>query len=185
MNKTELLLPEILFRRRNSGRGHGLLLVWALSFMLVSGISFSASADSTLPSAEDLTHDAKLAKKEEKPILVFFSSEDCPYCEIVRDLYLQPMQENLEGANKVIIREVSIDGIDYMKDFQGTRMDHESFADQEGASFTPIVRIYSSSGELLVPELVGFSSPDFYLRYLEKSIETARKKMRKLAAVNY
>jgi len=177
MTKSDSILPGLFFRHRSRS---SLLLSWIfLSTLFISGISFSASADGVLPGVKDLTNDAKLSIKEEKPILVFFSSESCPYCEIVRDLYLQPMLEDNENPSKVIIREVSIDGIDYMKDFTGTQMDQQSFADQEGASLTPVIRLYSSSGKLLTPELIGYSSPDFYLGFLERSIEDARNKMRK------
>lgn len=184
MNKSGFILPGLVSRYRHSS---SLLLSWVfLSTLFVFGVCFNATAaDSVLPDAKDLTRDARLSVKEEKPILVFFSSESCPYCEIVRDLYLQPMLEDKENPSKVIIREVSTDGIDYMKDFAGTKMDQQSFADQEGATFTPVVRLYGSTGELLTPELVGFSSPDFYLGFLEGSIENARKNMGKLAANNY
>ena len=152
--------------------------------MLVFVAAHAGSRAGTLLSADDLTRDAMIAKQDKKPILVFFSSESCAYCEIVRDLYLQPMQADKAYDNKVIIREVSIEGIDDIIDFQGKRMDQEEFADQEGATLTPVIRIYSPTGQLLTPELIGYSSPDFYLGFLEDSIEDARNKLRKLAANN-
>jgi thioredoxin-related protein len=184
MNMTDSAQSGLIFRHR--GRSNSLLLSWVfLSTLFIFGASFSAAADSVLPNAKDFTRDAKLSIKEEKPILVFFSAESCPYCEIVRDLYLQPMLEDKENPSKVIIREVPVDGIDYMRDFAGNKMDQQAFADQEGAYLTPVIRLYSSSGELLTQELIGFSSADFYLGFLEQSIEDARKKMNKLAAANY
>lgn len=161
------------------------LLVWVISFVFfgpISGFSNDIHADNKLPFAEDFTQDSRLAQKSEKPILVFFSSESCPYCEIVRDLYLQPMFEGKEGASQIIMREVSVDGIDYLKNFAGVKMDQQAFADQEGAYVTPVIRFYSPSGEPLTPDLIGYSSPDFYLAFLERAIESARKKMSKQSA---
>lgn len=160
------------------------LTAWALSAMLVFMAANAGSRAGTLASAGDLTRDAMIAEQDKKPILVFFSSESCAYCEIVRDLYLEPMQADKAYDNKVIIREVSIESISDIIDFQGKRMDQETFADQEGATLTPVIRIYSPTGELLTPELIGYSSPDFYLGFLEDSIEAARNKLRKLAANN-
>ena len=160
------------------------LSAWVISAMLVFGAAHAGSMTGNLLTAGDLTRDARISKQDKKPILVFFTSESCPYCEIVRDLYLQPMQADKAYDNKVIIREVSIEGIGDMKNFQGERMDHETFADQEGATLTPVIRIYSPTGQLLTPELIGYSSPDFYLGFLEDSIEDARNKLRKLAANN-
>jgi len=160
------------------------LTAWFISAMLVLAAAHAGSRAGTLLSAGDLTQDAMIAKQDKKPILVFFSSESCAYCEIVRDLYLEPMQADKAYDNKVIIREVSVESIGDMIDFQGKRMDQETFADQEGATLTPVIRIYSPSGQLLTPELIGYSSPDFYLGFLEDSIEDARNKLGKLAANN-
>jgi len=171
MNISKTILTE-----RIKGRGNRVLAVCLFLFtMLSSGTNVYATG--LLPGVKDLASDGRLSEKEAKPILVFFSSSSCPYCEIVRDLYLQPMMEDRISANKVIIREVSVDGIQNMRDFSGKLMEQQSFADREGASFTPVVRLYSSRGELLTPDLVGYSSPDFYLGYLEGSIESARKKI--------
>jgi len=81
------------------------LATWALSAMLVFVAAHAGSKAGTLASAGDFTRDARIAKQDKKPILVFFSSESCAYCEIVRDLYLQPMQADKAYDNKIIIRE--------------------------------------------------------------------------------
>jgi thioredoxin-related protein len=177
--------PEVLLRPGKGTSNNCLLRRFLLLFaFLISGLSLSVSANGTIPGAEDLNQDARQSIKEEKPILVFFSSESCPYCEVVRDLYLEPMLEANSGSSRVIIREVSVDGVNSMRDFKGLKMDHQEFADREGASLTPVVRLYSPAGELLAPELLGYSSPDFYLGYLEQSIEIASKKIRKRTALN-
>lgn len=158
------------------------LTAWFISAMLVFVAAHADSRVGTLLSAGDLTQDAMIAKQDKKPILVFFSSESCAYCEIVRDLYLEPMQADKAYDNKVIIREVSIESISDMIDFQGKRVDQETFADQEGAFVTPVIRIYSPAGQLLTPELIGYSSPDFYLGFLEDAIADAQKKMQTVDA---
>jgi len=128
--------------------------------------------------ATNLQQDAASSKRNGAPIMVFYMSDDCPYCEEVRDLYLEPMVSSGQYRDRLIIRMVDVDGAKYLSDFRGKRMDHEEFADDQGASFTPVLKFYDPDGNELVPEVLGYSSPDFYLAYLERAIETSIDKLR-------
>lgn len=143
------------------------------------GLLFSGVVQAgDLPLAQDFPSDAKKAQVKGIPIMVFFKSETCEYCEVVHELYLGPMFHDEAYKNKVMIRVVDVDGGETLRDFDGRQLDHEEFADQESASFTPIIKWYGPSGKELVSELVGYSSPDFYLKFLERSIEIATNKIK-------
>ncbi|MFV1998090.1 MAG: thioredoxin family protein [Acidiferrobacterales bacterium] len=131
-----------------------------------------------LPLASDLQQDGKTSERDGTPIMIFYMSTSCAYCEEVKDLYLEPMVRSGQYKGRLIIRMVDIEGSEYLSDFSGKRMDHEEFADDQGVSFTPVLKFYDHQGKELVPELLGYSSPDFYLAYLESAIETSISKLR-------
>lgn len=131
-----------------------------------------------LPLASDLQQDGITSERDRIPIMVFFMSTDCPYCEEVKDLYLDPMVSSGQYSGRLIVRMVDTEGSDYLRDFSGKRMFHEEFADDQGASFTPVLKFYDHQGIELVPEMLGYSSPDFYLAYLESAIKTSINKLR-------
>ncbi len=143
-------------------------------FILVMALPVWAE---TLPLASDLQQDGVASKRDGTPIMVFYMSEDCPYCEEVKGLYLEPMVRSGQYHGRLIIRMVDTEGAEYLRDFHGKRMNHEEFADDQGASFTPVLKFYDYQGNELVPELLGYTSPDFYLAYLENAIETSINKL--------
>ena len=132
--------------------------------------------------ATNLQKDGAVSQRGGIPIMVFYMSVDCAYCEEVRGLYLEPMISSGQYKDRLIIRMVDIEGTKILRDFQGKRMDHEDFADDQGASFTPVLKFYNYQGEELVPELLGYSAPDFYLAYLESAIEASISKLRPRAS---
>jgi len=128
--------------------------------------------------ASNLQHDGVESERGDMPIMVFYMSTSCPYCDEVKDLYLNPMVQSGQYDGRLIIRMVDTEGGDSLRDFHGKRMDHEQFADSEGASLTPVLKFYDHTGAELVPEVLGYTSPDFYLAYLENAIETSISKPR-------
>lgn len=146
-------------------RMFGVLMLFALAAPL------PAVATSATPLAVDLQADGRTARKSGRPVLVFFMSSSCPYCEEVRSLYLDPMVRSGSHDDRLIIRMVDISSATPLRDFAGRRVAHDEFADAHGASFTPVLKFFDDKGEELVPELLGYTSPDFYLFYLEQAID--------------
>jgi thioredoxin-related protein len=131
-----------------------------------------------LPLAVDLQQDGIASERDRMPVMIFYMSTSCPYCEEVKDLYLEPMVSSGQYDGRLIVRMVDTEGSDSLRDFSGKRMDHEEFSDDQGASFTPVLKFYDHQGNELVPEVLGYTSPDFYLAYLESAIETSIDKLR-------
>jgi thioredoxin-related protein len=155
-----------MFRLRRS------VMVWA---MILVPVAVHAQG---LPAARDLARDAQEAKSSRTPILVFFTSRHCLYCHEVPDLYLQPMFQRGTYEGQLIMRVVDVGSASTVRNFRGERTDHETFAAREGASFTPIIRLYDPAGHELVPPVIGYTSPDFFAGELEGAIETAIHKLR-------
>jgi thioredoxin-related protein len=144
---------------------------------ILLALTATAVVASDLPLVSDLQTDGRLSDESGKPIMVFYMSRSCPYCEEVRELYLEPMYREGEYRDKLIMRMVNIDSGQYMRDFNGKRTDHISFASAQGTSFTPVIKFYDSTGKELVPEMLGYL-PDFYLGFLEGSIKKSINKLR-------
>ena len=151
-------------------------LLFLLILMLPTMVS--ASSKDSLPSASDFQLDAKLSKQQHIPILVFYMSDDCHYCESVSDLYLEPMHRNGLDKGRFILRTIRLDSTDYVRGFYGKKMRQEDFANQQGVSFTPVIRFYDYRGFQLVPEIYGYQTPEMYGGYLDAAIDRSIEHLR-------
>jgi thiol-disulfide isomerase/thioredoxin len=140
----------------------------------------ATSAQSLTP-ASDMQADGELARAQRLPIVLFFHSTSCPYCREVEDLYLRPLASENARSPRVILRAVEIDEPDAMKDFDGSRTDMRAFAASHGVRLVPTVRFLGPNGAVLAPELLGYSSPDFYAGYLDDAISVATRNLRGLS----
>lgn len=151
-----------------------------LSLILASALLLGAAADD-LPLAVDLRADAKVARAERLPIVLFFYSSSCPFCREVEALYLKPLQKENLKSRRFLLRRVEIGERQALIDFTGTRTDFRSFAQQQKVMLVPHLRFVGPDGERLAADLIGLGSRDFYGGYLEDAINEARAKLRKPA----
>jgi len=140
-------------------------------FLMVLALLATPAVNAGLPPARDLVQDAEQARQKRLPILVFFTSDTCPYCQEVHDLYLEPMHQRGTYAGRLLIRFVEVSSSTSVRDFDGRRTDHEGFASREGAFITPLIRFYDYTGRELVPPIIGYTSRDFFAGDLEDAIE--------------
>ena len=153
---------------------------WSLFGLLgvLGCLSGQVMAVEGLPWARDLAADARTAATGRMPILVFFTSASCPYCREVERLYLHPMYARGDYRGRLLIRVVEVGGNAPLTDFAGRRTDHGEFASHERVAFMPVIRLYDAAGRELVPQLFGYTTPDFYLGYLEQAIAQAIRRVR-------
>lgn len=138
---------------------------------MVLPLSVLASSKHDLPKAIDLQQDARESASKRIPIMVFYMSDDCAYCDAVSDLYLEPMFRNGLDKGRFILRTINTGGYTTVRDFGGEPLGHEDFADRQGVNFTPVIRFYDHRGREIVPELLGFQTPELYGGYLDASID--------------
>jgi len=125
-------------------------------------------ADVTL--ARDLASDAREARESRRVVVVLFSTAGCPWCERVREEYLKPILANPADSERVVVREVDIDGREALTDFDGTATTHAAFAAHRKVRFVPTVMILGPGGEQLAAPLVGFTTADYYGYFLDERI---------------
>lgn len=160
---------------------HGFMLRWRplLPIVLLSVTAGAYAAGIEL--ARDLRADARAGARDAAPLIVFFSSYSCPYCEQVASLHLEPLIErgiergSVTGA--VRVREVEVGSHRAVRDFTGTSTTHADFADRERVAVTPTVKFYGPDGAEIAKPLVGYSNADFYGEYLDASLRAARDRL--------
>lgn len=153
---------------------------WSIALMVL--FMSVAQAQGTLSAAHDLQADARTAAGSGIPILLFFAADSCAYCQAVEESYLQPMVKTGQYRGRVLFRVVRIDSEAPLRDFDGRMTTQQAFAAAHGVRLTPVVRLVNASGRELVPQLLGYTSPDFYGSYLESAIDDAITKARNQSA---
>ncbi len=130
-----------------------------------------------VPEARDLSADAGQVAQHKTPLVVMFSRDDCPYCDVVRDRYLVPLIEDSSAAAPVLVRVVHLGHHTPLKDFSGRTSTHTAFARAQGVDFVPTLRFFDAGGRMLVPDMIGLMLEDFYALYLTASIGDAQAKL--------
>lgn len=149
-----------------------------LLILLLAGPAISAEAETgtRVPLTTDLQADAALARARGIPLLIMFSLDDCPYCMVVREEFLDPMQLSGDYRNKVLMRILKMDG-DFVTDFDGRRVPVDDLAVRYGASVAPTVILLDHHGQMLTKRLLGITTPDFYGGYLDAAIDKSLQRL--------
>ena len=150
------------------------------SFALLVSLCFSSASfgESSLPAATDLRADARNAKRSGFPLIVVVSLAGCPHCEVVRRSHLLPLLREEVQPPKPIIRQIEINGRDFLRDFAGKEITHAQFAKTYGARIAPVVFFFNAEGESLAGPLIGAMIPDFYGAYFDAALSEAQSKVR-------
>jgi hypothetical protein len=75
---------------------------------------------------------------------------------------------------RVIVRKVMVEDYEKLRDFQGHTLSASSYAQRHSVHVTPTITLVNADGEALVPNIIGYQSPDFYPAYLEQAIDVSR-----------
>jgi len=158
-------------------------LVILLIFILAGSIASAETAEGPrVPMTTDLQADAAQARAVGVPLLVMFSLDDCPYCMVVREEFLDPMQLSGNYRDKVLMRILDMDG-DFVTDFDGRRVEADDLAVRYGAAVAPTVVLLDHHGRLLVKRLLGITTPDYYGVYLDAAIKQSLLRLREQLAL--
>jgi hypothetical protein len=156
---TERPLPQPPSRRA--------ALAWLASgAALVCG---RAGAD-TLPSPSSPVSALAAAQYAHQPLLVLVSTEGCPFCKLVRDNYLAPLQRE----ERLPVLQLDLGSRAGLLDFSGRASTHETLLRTWHVDVAPTVLFFGAGGREVAPRLVG-ASRDFYGAYLEQRLDTARR----------
>lgn len=147
-------------------------LILAIALLL----PLCAGAQEMLPMAEHLQQEATQAQSAGKPLVLMFSLPECPYCRVVRRNYLRPMLRDLPPAEQPVIRELTMNGRQAIKDFDGTVTTPTALAKRYGVKVAPTLVFVNAGGELLTEPLVG-GDHQFYTVYLDRAFDESQRKL--------
>lgn len=155
-----------------------------LFFLILSpgGSLLSAEQGSerpNLPQIQDLRQTAQLSQLKNLPILIMFGTDECPFCERLREEFLIPMIISGDYVNKVILREVHIAYQSSLIDFSGNKISTREFSRQYGVKLFPTTIFIDSHGTPLVESIIGITTPSLFGGTLDDQIDKALAVLRK------
>lgn len=152
--------PCIPLRRALLGAGAAMLWPWS-----------ARAAEVMLPSAQDLPAHLQAALQRQEPLVVMVSLQGCPFCKVVRESHLAPMQR--ERGLPVV--QVDMQSRQSVRDFGGASSSHDRLIEAWRVRIAPTVLFFGRNGQEVAKRLVGGYLPDFYGSYLDERLEAARK----------
>ena len=156
-------------------RLYKLPLLVAVPLLLVFALS---GATATVPPVSNLQHEGALANERQLPVLLFFASTICGYCDQLEEDFLQPMLLSGDYEDKVIIRKLIIDQGSTIKDFDGNTVMAGKLSDRYKVFVTPTMLFIDGKGRELAERMVGINTPELFGGYLEDCIDTALQQIR-------
>ena len=151
----------------------------ALLWLLAGGLQ----ADTRVPVADNLHQDGRQALARQLPILLAFSADDCSYCELLEEDFLQPMLLSGEYEDSIIIRKLVLDNGSSVTDFSGRRTAATRLSDHYRVFVTPTILFVNGNGRELAERMVGINTPELFGGYLDACVETALAVIRNPAAL--
>lgn len=145
------------------------------ALLLGSGLVLAArggwAAEPQLPVAGVLSDQLAAALLGGNPLVVMVSLPGCPFCKVVRESHLAPMQAE-QGLPVV---QVDMQSKRLLRDFNGVSTTHERQIEAWAIRIAPTVLFFGRGGVEVAQRLVGGMLPDFYGAYLDQRLEAARK----------
>lgn len=131
----------------------------------------STSRAATLPVAQSLRTELAAALRERKPLVVMASLDGCPFCRVVRDSHLAPLQS--EGTASVV--QLDMQSGRPVIGFDGAAGTHQQMLRAWSVKVAPTVLFFGPGGREIADRLEGASIPDFYGAYLDDRLRVARR----------
>jgi len=151
-------------------------LRWLLGAVLLLG-SVLAAAQETIPDADNLQRLGGEVRNGGTPLVLVIWAHDCPYCRVLDEQVLRPLQASGELTGRALLRKIDLDGTG-LRDFDGLQIDGWNFAGRYHAQLTPTVLFLDADGNELTERMIGINSVDFYPVYLDRAIDMAVKRLR-------
>ena len=149
----------------------GVVLSMAGAVLAIAvGVAPAADSGHGLEPVRDLGADARLARERGLPILMVVSQHHCPFCDLLREEVLLPMVRSGDYVDRVILRELFLDGEQQLRDFDGRSVGPEALADRYRTFLTPTLLFLDPRGKELTDRILGINTVEFYGYYLDASI---------------
>ena len=153
-----------------------LVRIVLISFFLALAIQSAAQGE--LRIANDLHNLGRESDIRKIPVVLFFSSKNCEYCDLVRNEFLKHLLTDPAFVNRLLLREVRMDSTRRLLDFNRRSITHTAFTEQRAIQLVPTIQFTDGLGDMLVEDIVGLTTLGFYGAYLENAIEQSLSSLR-------
>ena len=145
----------------------------ALPALMPPALAAPDASERLLPSSSDLQQDLAAALARREPLLVMATLHGCPFCRVVREHHLLPLQR--AGA---WVTQIHFLAREPLRDMAGAQTTHGALVRQLGIEVAPTVLFFGPGRREVAERLAGSSIPDFYAAYLEDRLAQARAAVR-------
>lgn len=152
------------------------MLRFYLLILLLLG-NFTYAQVQNIAEARNFFTDGKQARQNKTPILIMFSTPDCPYCALIKEEVILPMSQMKEYHKKIIIRHINANSLEEITDFYNKNNSHGKLAFEYGVHFFPTIILTDDYGVSL-GKIIGVPNIDYYWYELDKIIIRATKKFK-------
>ena len=135
-------------------------------------------AEVSVPVVTDLQREGKLARQQDLPILLTFTSSICSYCDLLEEDFLQPMLLSGDYGDRVLIRKLVIDAGRTITDFNGEPSTADKLSSRYRVFVTPTLLFVDGNGTELAERILGINTPELFGGYLDDCIDTALERIR-------
>jgi len=149
--------------------------MFAISLLQTSILSSAFAIE--LPLISDIRQEAKTAQNNNLPMLIIFSSDHCPFCDLVKEDFLKPMLISGDYTDRVIIREVNVDAGSSIIDFNGQPIPSDSFTYRYNVSMFPTMLMLNYQGKTLSHRILGVNTPEMFGGRIDAMIDLANQQL--------
>ncbi len=152
-----------------SSRRHWLQQL-SVACVLATPLAWAQAKEKHLPTTASLPQSLQQALQAKQPLVVMVSLEGCPFCKVVRENYLLPLQREGLPMVQINMRDKSA-----LVGFDGVTQTQDALIRQWGIKIAPTVLFFGERGQEVASRLNGAYLPDFYNAYLEEQLAIARR----------
>lgn len=139
-------------------------------FATVSLAAGAGHGAPSLPRPASLADALAGALAMRKALVVMVSLEGCPWCKLVRESYLAPLEA---GGQPVVQLELA--GAMPLRDLRGRESTHARVVGGWEVRLAPTVLFLGRGGIEAAARLAGVSNADFYGSYLQQRVDAANR----------
>lgn len=130
------------------------------------GAAPATALEVAVPLLQDLAADTALARAGRMPLLLVFTSRDCPYCERLKAEVIRPLLFSRHYDGALLVREV-LRGPDRLLDADGQETDGLALAARYRVRLVPTMVWVGPQGELLTGAIVGYNTPELFFERVQ------------------
>lgn len=147
------------------------LRLFLLSLLCVFSTQLLAADE--VKTVDDLAVLKQQMSARQLPVLMLFSTEDCHYCEAIRENYLIPMMQTGEYQDRILFRQLYMGEYNLLKNEQGKLVGGDQLALKYAVDVSPTILFLDVDGNEVAQRIVGVSTPDYFDETLQQHIAAA------------